>query len=315
VELQGPPAVKRKDKELLTTESIAEIQAKSTATWLGSFTPDNPEWHELRSNRIGGSEVGAIVGASKYESAYSLWAKKLGLISDEVSDNEFMYWGRALEPVVIDRFELDHPELRLLRDVGTWVHRERDFHLANPDAIYQKPDGSYGVLEIKTARYSDDWQFGVPQYYMTQIQWYLSCFGFAEAYVAVLFAGSEYKEFYVQADKFWQESDLEKVNSFLECIRTETQPVWDGAESTVMAVRQQHPDIDAKSEVELGELGLHYSSSLDDLETAKSKVNELQARVLDAMGSAKTGIIYDTPAFVRSSRKGGTPYLTRKRGA
>jgi len=315
VELQGPPAVKRKDKELLTTESIAEIQAKSTATWLGSFTPDNPEWHELRSNRIGGSEVGAIVGASKYESAYSLWAKKLGLISDEVSDNEFMYWGRALEPVVIDRFELDHPELRLLRDVGTWVHRERDYHLANPDAIYQKPDGSYGVLEIKTARYSDDWVDGVPQYYMTQVQWYLSCFGFNEAYVAVLFAGSEYREFFIRAEPMWQESDLEKVQNFRECLRLEQKPAWDGAEATVMAVRQQHQDIDPKSQVELGELGLHYSSSLDDLETAKSKVNELQARVLDAMGSAKTGIIYDTPAFVRSSRKGGTPYLTRKRGA
>jgi putative phage-type endonuclease len=315
VDFQGPPAVKRKDKELLTTESIAEIQAKSSATWLGSFTPDNPEWHELRSNRIGGSEVGAIVGASKYESAYSLWAKKLGLISDEVSDNEFMYWGRALEPVVIDRFERDHPELRLLRDVGTWVHRERDYHLANPDAIYQKPDGSYGVLEIKTARYSDDWQDGVPQYYMTQVQWYLSCFGFNEAYVAVLFAGSEYREFFIRAEPMWQESDLERVQHFRECLRLEQKPAWDGAEATVMAVRQQHQDIDPKSQVELGELGLHYSSSLDDLETAKSKVNELQARVLDAMGSAKTGIIYDTPAFVRSSRKGGTPYLTRKRGA
>ena len=299
----------------MTNKSIAEIQLASTATWVGSFTPDNPEWHELRSNRIGGSEVGAIVGASKYESAYSLWAKKLGLIPSEVADNDFMYWGRALEPVVIDRFERDHPELRLVRDVGTWVHRERDYQLANPDAIYQNFDGSYGVLEIKTARYSDDWQDGVPQYYMTQVQWYLSCFGFSEAYVAVLFAGSEYREFFIRAEPMWQESDLERVQDFRECIRTETQPVWDGAEATVMAVRQQHPEIDPKSQIELGELGLHYSSALDELETAKTKSNELQARVLDAMGSAKTAVIYDTPAFIRSSRKGGTPYLTRKRGA
>ena len=310
-----PPAVKRKDKELLTNQSITEIQAVANATWLGSFTPEDPQWHELRSKRIGGSEVGAIVGASKYESAYSLWAKKLGLISDEVEDNEFMYWGRALEPVVIDRFQRDHPELKLFRDMGTWVHKDRDYQLANPDAIYQNLDGSYGVLEIKTARYSDDWQDGVPQYYMTQVQWYLSCFGFSEAYVAVLFAGSEYREFFIRAEPMWQESDLERVQDFRECVRQERKPAWDGAEATVMAVRQQHQDIDPKSQVELGELGLHYSSSLEDLETAKSKVNELQARVLDAMGSAKTGVIYDTPAFVRSSRKGGTPYLTRKRGS
>jgi putative phage-type endonuclease len=134
-----PPAVKRKDKKLLTDQIVAQIEARSSAKWAGSFTPDDPEWHELRSKRIGGSEVGAIVGASKYESAYSLWAKKLGLISDEVSDNEFMYWGRALEPVVIDRFAKDHQDFDVLRDMGTWVHNERDYHLANPDAIYQKP--------------------------------------------------------------------------------------------------------------------------------------------------------------------------------
>jgi len=299
----------------LTTESIAEIENVSKATWLGSFTPQDNEWHDLRTNRIGGSEVGAIVGSSRYESAYSLWAKKLGLIPSEKSENDFMYWGRALEPVVINRFAEDHPELSVLRDLGTWVHKARDYHLANPDAIYRKADGSYGVLEIKTARYSDDWQDGVPHYYMTQVQWYLSCFGFSEAYVAVLFAGSEYREFYVQADKFWQESDLEKVDSFLDCIRTETKPDWDGSESTVMAVRQQHPLIDVDDAVELGELGLHYSSALDSLEEAKTKANELQSRVLDAMGNAKLAVIYETPAFQRSSRKGGTPYLTRKKGA
>jgi predicted phage-related endonuclease len=97
----------------LTTEIITEIQKVAHAKWLGSFTPTDPEWHELRANRIGGSEVGAIVGASKYESAYSLWAKKLKLIPSEVADNEFMYWGRKLEPVVIDRFAQDHPELEV----------------------------------------------------------------------------------------------------------------------------------------------------------------------------------------------------------
>lgn len=299
----------------MAKDTVAQIRELGEAKWLGSFTPNDPEWHALRADRIGGSEVGAIVGASKYESAYSLWAKKLGLISDEVADNEAMYWGRALEPVIIDRFEREHPDLELIRDVGTYVHRERDYHLANPDALYKKPDGSYGILEIKTARYADDWSEGIPQYYMTQIQWYLSCFGFSEAYVAVLFSGSDYREFPVKADQLWQEDDLYKVADFLDCIAEQRKPEWDGAEATVMAVRQQHSEIDPETVVELGELGLHYSSALEDLEAAKEQVNELQARVLDAMGTAKTAVIYDQPAFIRSSRKGGTPYLTRKRGA
>lgn len=299
----------------MAKKTVAHIKQLGTANFMGSWTPDDPEWHELRADRIGGSEVGAIVGASKYESAYSLWAKKCKLISDVVPDNEAMYWGRALEPVVIDRFAEEHPELTLTRDAGTWVHTERDYQLANPDAIYQRTDGTYGILEIKTARYGDDWSDGIPQYYMTQIQWYLSTFSLSEAYVAVLFAGSDYREFFVEAQLMWQESDLAKVQEFLSCVSEQRKPEWDGAEATLMAVRQQHPEIESDNEVELGELGLHYSSALDEQETVKTKVNELQARVLDAMGTAKTAVIYDTPAFIRSSRKGGTPYLTRKRGS
>jgi putative phage-type endonuclease len=310
-----PPAVKRKDKELLTNKTLADTEILGNARNIGSWESTDPAWHEARKSRIGGSEVGAIVGASRYESAYSLWAKKLGLIESDKTENEFMYWGKALEPVVIDRFEQDHPELTVYRDVGSWVHKDREYHLANPDAIYQREDGSYGILEIKTARYADDWADGVPQYYMTQVQWYLACFGFSEAYVGVLFSGSDYREFAVQAEPMWQESDLIKVQEFRECLAKEVKPDWDGSEATVMAVRQQHPLIDADDAVELGELGLHYSSALDELEDAKTKANELQSRVLDAMGNAKLAVIYETPAFQRSSRKGGTPYLTRKRGA
>ena len=299
----------------MTKNTIPEEVILGNAKYLGSWESSDPAWHEARSGRIGGSEVGAIVGASRYESAYSLWAKKLGLIDSNKTENEFMYWGKALEPVVINRFAEGHPELTVLRDVGTWVSLSNEKYLANPDAILQNANGDYGILEIKTARYSDDWLNGVPQYYMTQVQWYLAVFGFSYAYVAVLFAGSEYKEFTIEANKFWQEADEIKVAEFLNCVATETRPEWDGSEATVQAVKEQHPEIKISETVELGELGLHYSSALDELEQAKEATNKLQSQVLYAMGQAKTGVIYDTPAFIRSSRKGGTPYLTRKRGS
>ena len=299
----------------MTKNTLPEEVILGNAKYLGSWESSDPAWHEARSGRIGGSEVGAIVGASRYESAYSLWAKKLGYIDSKKEENDFMYWGKALEPVVIDRFAKEHPELTVMRDVGTWVSLSNQSYLANPDAILIDADGKHGILEIKTARYSDDWANGVPQYYMTQVQWYLSVFGFDYAHVAVLFAGSEYREFPIEANKFWQEADELRVAEFLNCIATEQRPEWDGSEATVQAVKQQHPDIQASVTIELGELGLHYSTALDELEKAKEESNKLQSQVLDAMGSAKTAVIYDTPAFIRSSRKGGIPYLTRKRGA
>lgn len=295
----------------MVIESIAE---KVTARHIGSAVAGSPEWHQLRKNRIGGSEVGAIAGESKYESAYSLWAKKLELIPTDNSDNEAMYWGRSLEPVIIDRFERDHPELKLYRDVGTWVNNQYDFMLANPDAIYEKANGELGVLEIKTARFADDWDKGVPRYYETQVQWYLNTLGLSEAYVAVLISGSDYREFVIEADRIWQQHDLDRVTEFLSCIETQTKPDWDGSEATLQAVRASHPDIDADAEVELGDLGVFYFNALERLEEAKAEARSYEAAVLDAMGKARTALIYDRPAYIRVARNGGKPFLTKKKG-
>jgi len=287
----------------------------ANATLLGDFAPGSEEWHNARASRIGGSEVGAIAGESKYESAYSLWAKKTGKIPSQQTENEFMYWGKALEPVVIDRFEIEHPELTVFRDPGTWTNNEHDFMLANPDAILQDQTGSYGVLEIKTARFENDWQEGVPKYYTTQVQWYLRTFGLDWAYLACLFSGSNYKEYTIMADPMWQAHDLEKVYVFLDHIAKDTKPDWDGSEETLKTARELNPDIDRDYSIELGDLGASYLEAVDGLGEHKSSVNKLSAEIIDKMGTARVGSVAGEAKLIRQSRAGSAPYLTRKRGA
>lgn len=298
----------------ITETALAKLSEQLTARYIGNAEAGSLEWLAMREGRIGGSEVGAIAGESKYESAYSLWAKKLGLIPVNNSDNEAMYWGRSLEPVIIDRFEKDHPELKIYRDVGTWVHKQHDFMLANPDAIYETLDGSLGVLEIKTARFGDDWANGVPRYYATQVQWYLGTLGLEEAYVAVLIAGSDYREYRIDRDAIWQHYDFERVLEFRKSVELQIRPEWDGSESTVQAVRAEHPDIDPDKSVELGDLGIQYFGALKAVEDAQTELRKYEAAVLDAMGDARTALIYDVPSYIRVARNGGKPYLTKKKG-
>lgn len=300
-------------KSLALTNEVY-VALSEHATYLGHAEAGSPEWDSFRLGRIGGSEVGAIAGESKYESAYSLWAKKSGLVAEDRSDNEPMYWGRALEPVIIDRFEQEHPNLNVYRDAGTWVNKEFDFMLANPDAIYQNPDGSFGILEIKTARFADDWAQGVPRYYATQVQWYLRCFNLTEAQVAVLISGCDYREFVITADETWQYYDLERVKDFIYCVKTGTRPMWDGSESTLQAVRTQHPDIDHELEIELGDLGVLYYNALTRAEEAKVEARQFESAVLDAMGKARTALVYDQPTFIRVARGNGKPYIQKKKG-
>ena len=283
------------------------------AQCLGVFANNSPEWHELRQGHIGGSLVGTIAGLNKWESPYTAWAKFTGKIPDETTDSPAMEWGRRLEAVVLQKFQDEHEDLDVIQDVGTWQNLERTYQIANPDGLALEPDGSLSVIEIKTARFPDDWENGVPLYYMTQVQWYLSCLGLSKAYVAVLIGGSDYREFEVQADYFQQDADFGLVEEFLDCVDRDQAPDWDGSTSTYETVRKMHPEI-RDDEVELGALGDELLQAIENENSAKSAVNKLKSRVLDKMGFAKRGMVNGQHLFSRQARGTGSPFLVAKRG-
>jgi putative phage-type endonuclease len=294
---------------------MSSVLEFDTANRLGLFE-NREEWLEVRKSGIGGSEVAAICGLSKWESAYTLWLRKTGRAQDkDLSANEAVEWGNRLEPVVIDKFEESHPELTVFRDVGTYAHKERDWQRCNPDGIYQLPSGEYGVLEIKTAQFEDDWIGGIPKYYYTQVQWYLQTLGLGEAVVAVLFHGNKYREYLVQANSLEQDINIERVTYFMKCVRDDIAPELDDLEATYEAVRAQHPNIDPEKSEELGDLGVLYLQQDAVCKREYATLQGLKTRVLDAMGDAKTGLVYDEPVFTRSARGAESlPYLQLKKG-
>jgi putative phage-type endonuclease len=294
------------------TKLILSEETLGDAERIGVFESGSQEWLDLRGSGIGGSDVGTICGLNKWESPFTLWAKKTGKISSEIPDNEAMEWGRRLESVILDKFTDAHPELQVMRDVGTWRHKDRHWQIANPDALFFDGE-AYGVIEVKTAQYEDDWSDGPPLSYQSQVQWYLQTFGFELAHVIVLFHGNRYREFELPANKFEQDTYLSNVEMFREYVAADAQPDFDGALSTFQTIRQLHPQIE-DAEVELGDLGMYYQLAEAELKQAETKFNEMRSRVLDAMGSAKRGLIHDKWVLSRQARNGGTPYLTTKRG-
>ena len=283
------------------------------AQCLGVFENNSPEWHELRDGHVGGSLVGTIAGLNKWESPYTAWAKFTGKISDEIPDSPAMEWGRRLESVVLAKFQDEHPELDVFDQIGTWQNLERPYQIANPDGLAVEPDGSLSIVEIKTARVADDWENGVPLYYLTQVQWYLSCLGLSKGYVAVLIGGSDYREFLVDADHFQQQADFGLVEQFLDYCDQDQAPDWDGSMSTYETVRKMHPEI-RDDEIELGPLGEELMAAIENENAAKSAVNKLKSRVMDKMGFAKRGMVNGQHTFSRQARGTGSPYLVTKRG-
>lgn len=283
------------------------------ARFVANLQNGSREWLELRKTGIGGSDIGTILGFNKWESPYSLWAKRTGLISSEIEPSEAMEWGNRLEPVILDKFADEHPELTLLRDVGTWAHPDRSWQLANPDAIFKTQDGEFGIVEVKTAQYEDDWVEGVPPHYEAQVQWYLDVFGYDRAYVIALFHGNRYREIEVRASDIQQEIAVTSAETFKSLLDTNVAPDFDGATATYKAVREAHPEIE-NTEIELGWLGVQFFEIEQEYKAAEAKLNLVRSHIMDAMGKSKRGLVEGNWTFTRSSRSGGAPFLTVKRG-
>jgi putative phage-type endonuclease len=282
-----------------------ELKELGDAVLLGNFESGSKEWHDLRNEEgaVGGSDIPAIASLSPFESAITKWAKKTKQIPDDFEPSMAMRLGTKLETPILEIFAEEHPEYEIYT-TGTWAHKEFPWQRANPDALYKKADGTWGIIEVKFSR---DYWSEVPQHYRAQVLWYMNVFGIQEAKLVAL-AGSSYQEFEVEWDTFEASSLIAAAYRFRESVLKVQMPDWDGSNSTFETIRAMNPKIE-DGEEHLDELGLHYFEALDTFEKADKKLTELKSRVLKAMGGKKKGIVYGEHAISLRARGMGNPYL------
>lgn len=284
------------------------------AEFIGDFEPDTPDWHQLRLQGVGGSEIGTILGLNPYESAYTLWHKKKGLIDDGISDdNMAIFIGKSMETPILERYASKHPELEIWV-TGTWRNKEHGWMHANPDAIYcHRETGEWGIIEIKTGR--NPW-LELPPGYKAQVQWYLQVFGWTQGRIIGI-AGYQWEEHLVELGEFEAGVHRAAGKRFMDFVHSDTKPDWDGSQSTYETVRRSHAEIE-DSEVEVGELGLALWQAQKHADEAQAELNKAKSITLDAMGRAKHAVMTvdgegTFRVASRQARRDGVPYLVVKK--
>ena len=161
------------------------------------------QWLELRRQGIGGSDVAAIIGISKWRTPLDIYNDKTeeGEPADgQEDDNPSMEWGRRLEPVIREKYA-DATGFWVSKPEAMFVNTDHPFMIADVDGICE--DGR--ILECKTARSGKDWgEEGtgeIPQYYQTQVQHYMAVLGAPVCDVAVLIGGSDFRIYTVRRDQ------------------------------------------------------------------------------------------------------------------
>ena len=152
---------------------------------------DEQKWLEARREGIGGSDASVIVGLNRWKSPFQLWLEKTGKAEPEdLSDNEYVYWGKVLEEAVANRFcEL----------TGKKVQRRGLLQMDDYPYIRASVDrmvvGENAGLECKTCNgfAAKEWEDDeVPTAYYVQCQHYMMVTGCERWYIAVLIGGNHF---------------------------------------------------------------------------------------------------------------------------
>lgn len=266
--------------------------------------PAHPEWFAARAKGITASEIAAVLGVSPYESPFSVYWRKRGVLGEQ-ADTDAMRWGRRLEPLIADEFQARHPEL-LVEPAGLYAHAERPWQMASPDGWLVDPvghgvverDGVFEIepdalLECKTTGSWDGWgpdgSDEVPLHIRCQVIWQADVLGVPCVYVPVV-NGRTYREYVVAYDATDAGLMRWKALDFLQLLATETPPDVDGSDATLRTLREIHPELDDTEAEVPGRLAAQWHAAARAEKRAKERKKTAEAKLRDRMGRARVAV-------------------------
>jgi putative phage-type endonuclease len=181
---------------------------------------------EARKAGIGASEAAIVMGLNKFMSPYQLWCIKVGLDKQQdLSDVPQVHWGSVHEESIAQQYaKVTEQKVRKLSQ--TLYHKDYPFVLCHID---RKIEGKRKLLECKFAMYhNNDWGPDgsdiVPLSYIIQVQYQLAITGYAEADLAVLISGWDFRIYHFKRDEMLINRILEDVKRFWHCVENKIEP-------------------------------------------------------------------------------------------
>jgi putative phage-type endonuclease len=279
-----------------------------TGVLVPKIEPGSPEW----LSRMSASKIPALLGLSPWESRFSLWHRMRGNIGDGANDQTRR--GHYLEGGVRAWFCDQRPDL-LIADTGTWVHRDRDWQTATPDALGTDPDGNVACVEIKTAGSADEWgpdgSDEIPAYYRPQVIWQLDTLGLTTCHIAVLLPFLEFRAYTVHYNEDDAAFMRHAAQDFLDDLAADRQPGIDAHTATYDTVRQLHPDISGEAVDIPPELVESYRTACREHDQWKAQKQQCVSQILNTMGIAKYAYSNGERIAMRVAGRNGQPPFLR----
>lgn len=179
----------------------------------------SPEWLSWRKTVITATDASIILGNNPWDTPYTCWQRKLGLIEEKKS-NEAMERGKRLEPEARAKFIEEHGI-----DMTPMVVESSEFEFLGASLDGISTDNTV-LLEIKCGGFklhSMASMGEIPQYYKDQMQHQLLVTGASMCYY-YSYDGSEGHCIEVYPDEAYRAKFMPLARSFWKCVALSEPP-------------------------------------------------------------------------------------------
>lgn len=258
-----------------------------------------------RKSGIGGSDVAAILGLSKYKSPYQLWLDKTNRAESQDSESEPAYWGNQLEDIVAKEYAKRNG-VKIQRVNATIRNPEHDWMLANIDRAIVNPDISGNVrikegklttdriLECKTANqylaklWGDEQTESIPDYYLTQCQWYLGNTGASICGLGVLIGGQKFRSYQIAYDEeLFEMLKAECSNFWHEHVLADVPPAPTTFDDVLHRWSTHNPDQAVIADPQLFQDVAEYKELNSNIKDAGKELDALKLKICTRMEDAE----------------------------
>jgi predicted phage-related endonuclease len=221
------------------------------------------EWLQARTNSVGASDIGTIMGLNKYMSVAELWGEKVKILTRNTMISQPILWGNIMESHIAEMYktavfdqngELDATATQNNTKRVRWIHNpghtlyyqsEYPRFTATPDRFIRELGMiGKGVVEIKTLGVleSGDWEASVPPQYATQLQWQMLCTGCQWGKLVILKGGNYLQVFHVERDQELIDLLIDKATQFLHWVDNSIEPEPEGTPAYTEYLKKRYPD-------------------------------------------------------------------------
>lgn len=237
-----------------------------------------------RRSYLGGPDVAAIVGLSRFGSKIDVWRHKVEGVRRDVTER--MAWGLLLEDAIAEGYTAQ-TGIRLQKRRTPVLHRVYPFLGGSPDRWLV---GEPGLLEVKVVDWAAAWGEGVPADVEVQCQWYLGLTGRQFADVAALMGLGRLKVERIERDDALIADLTDEALAFwLDHVVTGEAPPPDDSESYRDYLRAKFPRASGLERVATPEQGLlvgEYAALKDQQKVLARAREELENRLKAIIGDA-----------------------------